>query len=292
MSMMMLRASKGTMNAYRLLLIAATAFLLLSCKSNSEQNDLELVWADEFDCERHLSSNHWGYEEGFVRNRELQWYQRDNAYCNDGVLVLEAKRELVHNDTFDANSDNWRQRRRYAQFSSASVTTKGKHDWLYGVFEVRAKIKAEHGLWPAIWFLGAEGDWPSNGEIDLMEYYRGMILANVAWADKGRFRAIWDSRKIPISDFDDPKWEQKFHVWKMEWTESSIKLFVDDELLNEVSLKDTINQSHSQIVNPFHKPQYLRLNLAVGGQQGGSVSHTEFPSQFLIDYVRVYQKKP
>lgn len=263
---------------------------IYGCQSSSAPEGYELVWADEFDCESRLSETDWGYETGFVRNREAQWYQPDNAYCQDGYLVLEAKRQQVLNPDFEPDSHNWRKQTQYAEFTSASVNTKGKHSWQYGVFEIRAKILAEQGLWPAIWFLGIEGQWPSNGEIDLMEYYRDTILANVAWADKGQYKAIWNAKKYPMSNFDDPNWDQKFHTWKMQWDKDFIRLYLDEELLNEVSLTDTINRSDSHIINPFHQPHYLLLNLAVGGQQGGDISQTRFPSKYLIDYVRVYQR--
>lgn len=272
----------------QIIAIAGLSITLVACSITNR--GYELVWADEFNCEHRLSDASWGYENGFVRNEELQWYQEDNAYCKDGMLVIEAKRESFLNPRYENGSDNWKTNREFVEITSASVNTKNKHSWQYGVFEVRAKIKTEYGLWPAIWFLGIEGEWPSNGEIDLMEYYRGMILANAAWADEGRFNAIWDDRKVPVSEFNDPNWDEKFHIWKMEWTEESIKLYLDDVLLNEVDLSTTLNRSDSPIKNPFHQPHYLLLNLAIGGKQGGSVESTQFPSKYLIDYVRVYQK--
>jgi beta-glucanase (GH16 family) len=159
--------------------------------------------------------------------------------------------------------------------------------------EVRAKIDTSMGMWPAIWTLGISKPWPSNGEIDVMEYYRvkgeATILANAAWADEGQYNAKWDNAKIPFTDFlqKDPDWPNKFHLWRMEWTEQSIKIYLDDELLNEVDLARTINPDG---FNPFHQPHYILLNLAIGGNNGGDPSATTFPKEYVVDYVKVYQK--
>ena len=147
-------------------------------------------------------------------------------------------------------------------------------------------------MWPAIWTLGITKPWPANGEIDVMEFYQvkgeKTILANAAWADETK-RANWDEAKIPFSEFlkKDPAWSEKFHIWKMEWTEDYIKLFLDGELLNEIELSKTLNPDG---FNPFHQPHYILLNLALGSN-GGDPSQTKFPKAYVVDYVRVYQQK-
>ncbi len=259
--------------------------------SKQQENIYQLVWQDEFDCVGRLNEKYWGYESGFVRNQELQWYQSDNAFCRDGLLIIEGRRESKRNPYFNPTEDDWRKSRKSIDYTSASVTTKGKLSWLYGRFEVRAKISAKAGLWPAIWFLGELGKWPSKGEIDLMEYYRGMILANAAWGASQPAKPVWDAVKIPLSEFNNPNWDKRFHIWRMDWDESSIKLYVDDKLLNEIDLTTTINPDGVNPRNPFLQPHYLILNLAIGGSQGGDPANTSFPSNYEIDYVRVYQKK-
>ena len=158
--------------------------------------------------------------------------------------------------------------------------------------EIRARIDTATGMWPAIWTLGIAKGWPANGEIDIMEYYlvKGAptILANAAWAHE-RERAAWNEATVPFAHFldKDPRWPEKFHIWKMDWTEDYIRLYLDDELLNEVDLSQTLNPDG---FNPFHQPHYILLNLAIGSN-GGDPSSTEFPRKYEIDYVRVYQKK-
>ena len=115
------------------------------------------------------------------------------------------------------------------------------------------------------------------------------MLANACWAGPRRWVGVWDDLKKPITEFNDPDWSAKFHVWCMDWDKEAIKLYVDDQLLNTIELSKTINQTPDQ-ANPFHEPHYILVNLAIGGTNGGDPSATEFPSRYEIDYVRVYQK--
>ena len=281
-------------NNLRVRCFVLLAFCLLSCLWGSThaqdvpEEPYILVWSDEFDNEGKPDSRKWTYEQGFVRNKELQWYQPENAFCENGLLVIEGRRETVPNPDYQPESDSWRKSRKEATYTSASVTTKGLHSWTYGRFEIKAKIRAQDGLWPAIWTLGANQPWPVGGEIDIMEYYRGYILANAAWA--GETETIWDNFRKPVSDFEDANWDKRFHVWKMDWTEEFIKIYVDDELLNTIDVSKTINQ-RGEVENPFKIPHFLLINLAIGGDQGGDPTGTGFPSRYEIDYVRIYQLK-
>lgn len=249
----------------------------------------ELVWADEFDRDGAPDPAKWGYERGFVRNEELQWYQPDNARVENGLLILEARRERHANPNYQSDTTDWRRRREYADYTSASVTTRGLHSWQYGRFEMRGRIDTRAGLWPAFWTLGISGSWPRNGEVDIMEFYRGLLLANVAWGSPAPGRAVWADTKTPIATFSDA-WSSAFHVWRMDWDADRIRLFVDDRELNSVDLTKTVNEDGSG-VNPLRQPHHIILNLAIGGTSGGDPSNTSFPAKFEVDYVRIYRPK-
>ncbi|MDF7825364.1 family 16 glycosylhydrolase [Pontiellaceae bacterium B12227] len=258
--------------------------------SRPTESDYKLVWSDEFNENGKPNPDNWTYEHGFVRNNELQWYQPDNASCSNGMLVIEGRREWKPNPNHKPGSNHWKIKRKGAEYTSACLKTKGLHSWQYGRFEMRAKIDVRPGLWPAFWTLGTDGPWPSNGEIDIMEYYKGHLLANVASGTRKPYTPKWNSVKTPLTDFPDD-WAEDFHVWRMDWDEEAIRLYVDDRLLNETLLKDTFNHDGDRIANPFNHPQYILLNMAIGGDNGGNPSGTEFPARFEIDYVRVYQKE-
>jgi beta-glucanase (GH16 family) len=272
------------------MMIGLLADAALADEPARQVDGYRLVWADEFDKDGSLDEKDWVYERGFVRNHEHQWYQPENATCRGGFLVIEGRREKKPNPAYEVGSRDWRRGREHIEYTSTSVMTRGKHAWKYGRFEMRARIDTRPGLWPAFWTLGTAGPWPANGEIDIMEFYRGMLLANVAWGTDRRNIARWDTVKKPIAEFKDPEWSKAFHVWRMDWDEKAIKLYVDGELLNETDLAETINGDAGRR-NPFKQEHYLLMNLAIGGDNGGDPSATEFPAKFEIDYVRVYQKE-
>jgi beta-glucanase (GH16 family) len=259
--------------------------------SPKEIPGMKLVWHDEFNDFGKPDSANWIYETGFVRNQELQWYQRDNANCADGKLTIEGKKEKIKNPFFIAGSTNWQTGREYAEYSAASIQTRGLRQWQFGRFEIRARIDTACGAWPAIWTLGISKEWPANGEIDIMEFYRikgvPILLANFAWGTSKRWVAKWDDLKKHLSDFTskDPDWTNKFHIWRMDWNKDSINLYLDGHLLNSTLLSQTLNPDG---FNPFLQPHYILLNLAIGGN-GGDPSKSTFPIRYEIDYVRVYQ---
>jgi beta-glucanase (GH16 family) len=258
-------------------------------KKMGKMEKWKLIWADEFNVNGKPNPKNWTYEQGFVRNQEDQWYQPKNARCENGYLVIEGKREKKRNPNYKAGSTDWRTSREYANYTAASLTTKNLHNWQYGRFEMRGRIDIRPGLWPAFWTLGIKGEWPGNGEIDIMEYYRGDLLANTAWGSDKRYTAQWNTVKKPVASFNDPNWAKKFHIWRMDWDEKEIRLYVDDLLLNTTKLDNTFNTDKAQL-NPFRQPHYILLNLAIGGTNGGDPAATTFPSRFEIDYVRVYQQ--
>lgn len=252
---------------------------------------MKLVWNDEFNTNGKPDPSSWRFEKGFVRNQELQWYQEDNASCRDGVLLIEGRREKLGNPGFAAGSNNWKSSREYAEYTSSSIQTRGLHQWQFGRFEIRARIDTASGSWPAIWTLGISGGWPSGGEIDIMEFYRvrgvPTILANFAWGTEKRGTAKWDGLKKPLAEFTsiDPEWTNKFHVWRMDWNKDIIRLYLDDQMLNEVLISESVNPDG---FNPFLQPHYLLLNLAIGAN-GDDPSKSPSPIKYEADWVRVYQ---
>ncbi|MFV0538774.1 MAG: family 16 glycosylhydrolase [Dysgonomonas sp.] len=271
------------------LFISLFILSLFSVNCLAQTDDYKLVWSDEFDKDGKPDDNKWNYEHGFVRNQEQQWYQPQNIHCENGLMIITGKREQIKNPNYKPKSENWKENRKYANYSSGCVLTEGRQTWLYGRFEVRAKIPAVKGAWPAIWFRGDRtlNPWPLFGEIDLLEYYRvkdvPAILANAVYG-----KQEWSTTHTPVTHFTDrdKDWESRFHIWRMDWTEDYIRLYLDDELLNEIDVIKTVNPNG---FNPFRSHQHLLINLAIG-RVGESPDETPFPIKYEIDYVRVYQK--
>lgn len=282
--------------AFILVLMVPYFLALYSCTATraksgiaKEKDGYHLVWADEFNKDGVPDTSHWKYENGFVRNEEAQWYQTENAWCQNGLLIIEGRKEVKRNPNYKAGSKDWRTNREYIGYTASSINTSGKHSWQYGRFVMRGRIDISSGLWPAWWTLGVSGRWPANGEIDIMEYYSKKLLANIASMGAGR-KAQWYSNTFPIDSLGGKTWASKFHIWRMDWDENAIALFADDILLNKVELSKLVNKDGSDI-HPFKQPHYMLLNLAIGGMNGGDPANTTFPNRFEVDYVRVYQKE-
>lgn len=255
----------------------------------------ELVWADEFNVDGPVDPECWTFEKGFVRNSEPQWYQEDNAICKDGNLVITARKERVANPKYDPESSNWMLNREYAEYTSSSIISERKVDLLYGRMEIRAKIPVSSGAWPAIWAKGypqTNGSWPACGEIDILEYYKKSIFANVAWSNASG-TAQWRTVQTPFTHFTDrdSEWADKYHVWALEWDEESIRLYLDDELLNTTAQSRTVQPvgDYCKTDYPFRTPMFILLNLALNSSDG--IDESCFPISYYVDYVRFFQKK-
>ncbi|MEO8900775.1 MAG: glycoside hydrolase family 16 protein [Polyangiaceae bacterium] len=246
----------------------------------------QLVWHDEFDVDGAPDPKNWKFEKGFVRNEEDQWYQSANASVHGGLLVIEARKETVPNPNYTGAGD-WKTTRKTAEYTSSSINTSGLQSFQYGHFEMRARIPTDAGMWPAWWTLGVSGEWPSNGEIDIMEYYQGKVLANVACGTATRYQAKWDSSTKQLSALGGATFTSQFHVWTMDWDDQNIVLSLDGMQMNTTALSAALNADGT---SPFKQKHYVLLNLALGGQNGGDESKTSFPQRYEVDYVRVFQK--
>jgi len=251
----------------------------------------KLVWSDEFDSTTCINgvpnSGNWGYEYGFVRNEELQWYQPDNAKCENGYLTITAEHldPGLPNPNYDPTSSDWRYNRQYYNYTSSSLLTQYKHSWAYGKFETLIKIDIRSGSWPAFWTLGNNIDqvgWPDCGEIDIMEFYTGKTLANFCYGNDNN-QQVWSSKTLAV----DSTWASKFHNWTMQWDSQIINLYLDNTLMNSFTVANANTQKHP---NPWAGlPLYLIANQAIGST-GGDPSKTTFPIVYQMDYVRVYQQ--
>lgn len=258
--------------------------LLLSLAACSQQKTVEkksytrLVWADEFNSPGLPDERNWNYEDGYIRNKELQFYTRrrsQNARVENGSLVITALNDSMRLDN------------KIIPITSASLITKGLHDWTYGRMEVRAKIPSSLGTWPAIWTLGANVGtvgWPACGEIDIMEhvgYMPDTLHFNVHTQKYNHAIGTGKGTRIP---YKAPY--EAFHVYAIEWFPDRIDWFFDG---NKVFTYK--NEGSGNDAWPFDKPQYIILNLAFGGAWGGTkgVDIKSLPQQMLVDYVRVYQ---
>ena len=254
--------------------------------------DWKLVWSDEFDKPGMPDPAKWNFEQGSIRNREAQYYTKnrsENARVVDGMLIIEARKEQFPNPAYDPNApEGSRHARRFAEYTSASLTTQDRANWTYGRIEVRAKLPPGKGTWPAIWTLGtnaAQVGWPACGEIDIMEFVGfdpGIIHANIHTRKYNHVKKTGKGSQITIPDCGEA-----FHVYALEWDSQALSFFVDDKKYFTYS-----NEGSGVDAWPYDAGQFLILNLAIGGDWGGAkgIDESAFPQKYYIDYVRVYQR--
>jgi beta-glucanase (GH16 family) len=233
-----------------------------------------LIWSDEFDYQGLPNSAKWSYEVGKIRNNEMQYFTEsrpENARIENGVLIIETRKEQY------LGSD----------YTSASLITKNKAMWVYGRFEIRAKLPTGRGMWPAIWMLGAnvsDVGWPSCGEIDIMEnagYAPDLIYANI---HTEAYNHLMGNNKGASALIPQPY--KDFHVYAIEWFDNRIEFFVDNHKYFTFE-----NENGGRETWPFAEKFYLIINAAFGGSWGGKLGVDDriLPQKFYIDYVRVYR---
>ncbi|HTL18531.1 MAG TPA: glycoside hydrolase family 16 protein [Patescibacteria group bacterium] len=268
--------------------------MALALVGPASAGDWKLIWSDEFDKPGLPDPARWNYEEGFIRNNEAQYYTKnrpENARIENGTLVIEARKEHFQNPSYDPNvqgKGSGRRNRQFAEYTSASLTTRGKASWKYGRIEVRAKLPPGRGTWPAIWTLGtnSQAGWPGCGEIDIMEFVGfdpGIIHANIHTRKYNHVKKTGKGDQIRVPDAGEA-----FHVYALEWTSEKLDFFVDDKKYFTYA-----NEGSGEDAWPYDKDQYLILNLAIGGAWGGAkgIDESCFPQRYYIDYVKVYQRQ-
>jgi beta-glucanase (GH16 family) len=232
------------------------------------------VFADEFNTAGALDAAKWGYEIGYVRNSEQQYYtsRPENVRAEGGNLVIEGRKEGYQG---------------YG-YTSASINTLGRFELTYGRIEVRAKLPAGKGMWPAIWMLGTnrtEAGWPACGEIDIMENVGFDPLRIHGSVHTAAYNHTIGTHKTATVAIADPSAD--FHVYAMEWSAERIHVSVDGQKYFTFA-----NEGTGARTWPFDKPQYLLINLAIGGSWGGQqgIDDARLPQRLVVDYVRVYKR--
>lgn len=241
------------------------------------------VWSDEFDRPGAPDPAKWRYDTSRNKagwyNNELQYYAADrpeNVRVEKGHLVLEARRERLADKPDFGGQD----------YASGKLVTAGIADWTYGFVEVRARLACGRGVWPAIWMLGTDGKagWPALGEIDIMEH--------VGW-DQGRVHGTIHTKAYNHAIHTQrgantllPDACTAFHTYQLDWNADRILIGVDGRAF----MRFDNDHRGDAATWPFDKPQYLILNVAVGGWGGQKgIDPAAFPARMDVDYVRVWR---
>jgi beta-glucanase (GH16 family) len=271
-----------------LLLVLSCCFFQTKAQSKShyghsktmklKNHKLKLVWSDEFNYKGLPDSTKWGYDVGTGDwgwgNNEAQYYTKanlNNVVVENGVLSIIARKEKFEGK----------------EYTSTRMVTRGKADWSFGRVEISAKLPKGRGTWPAGWMLGSNintAGWPLCGEIDIMEhvgYDPDTIVGSVHTTTYNHQKGTQKTKRIFIKN---PYTE--FHTYACEWNNDKMVF-----LLDGMPYLTVPNEHKTDKEYPFNNPQYLLLDLAIGGNWGGTkgIDESIFPVRMEVDYVRVYQ---
>ncbi|MFL6724910.1 MAG: family 16 glycosylhydrolase [Sphingomicrobium sp.] len=274
--------------SFFLLLAAQSAFTVTNSAYNGPVErpaNARLVWRDEFDGTG-LDLRKWQYDtarnkEGWY-NGERQYYslgRRKNLRVANGRLTIAAQHEKLDPTRFP----DWGGQ----DYTSARIFSKGS-GWIYGFYEVRAKLPCARGTWPAIWMLPVEmKKWPDDGEIDIMEQVGAEPNLIYATLHTKLFNHVLKTQRsaqklVPTSC-------SAFHVYQLDWRPGSIIIGIDGRGVLRV-LND---QPGGQGAWPFNTAFKMILNLAIGGDWAGAkgIADDAMPQRMEVDYVRVWQDR-
>jgi beta-glucanase (GH16 family) len=281
-------------------------------KEQSKDN-WSLVWSDEFNDDR-LDTNKWSYEidcwGGGNEERQCYTDSPDNLRIENGLLKIIARKKRSKGYAFPAHMRTTQKQKNKTsrkRFTSARIRSLGKGDWLYGRFEIRAKLPGGQGVWPAIWMLPSDkyyGTWAASGEIDIMEAVNlgtpcGSCINGIENRVLGtlHFGGEWPDNKNRGSSTEIPEDIFGFHTYALEWSDGKMKWFVDGKHYATLNSDDWETDSHLAAERPnapFDQRFHMILNLAIGGRWPESVNDTGvdksgFPKTMEVDYVRVYE---
>jgi len=253
------------------------------CTITVPERSYQLVWSDEFDGTE-LNMDNWTIEVNGNGggNNELQYYtdRSDNIRVEDGMLVIEAKKEEYENKSY----------------TSGRIITKNKQDFKYGKIEARLKVPSGVGTWPALWMLGY-GSWPRAGEIDIMEHVGYDPNTFHCALHTLNYNGMASSSGNASGELElDEACANDFHIITMEWIENEfmgydrIHVYVDGVKMKTFAETSQLQESGDW---PFNDQFFFIINLAIGGSWGGAqgIDDAMFdnPVLYKVDYLRVYQ---
>ncbi len=258
----------------------------LICVSLMSKAAETCVWHEEFNSST-LDTTYWTPEVNFVRNIEAaQIYtsRPKNLSIKEGALTLTAYHEAYENQDYKPESKDWRKNRKEAMYTSGSINSRGKVAFRYGRVEIRAKVEAGQGVWPALWMIGNNpGGWPACGEIDILEYVSQdpqLVHATLHYNKDDVYLSTTNPYQASVPVAGD------WHIYELNWTPEKIEIFYDKTLIFSYAL-DAVTSADGK--NPFREGTfYFILNLALDGW-AETPDPLDYPRSFYVDYVRLYQ---
>lgn len=236
---------------------------------NDPKQGYKLVWEDNFERDNIFSTNVWSK----IPRGKSDWSNTmsdddDLFEIKNGNLILSGKRNRKH------SKDS-------SEYITAGVFTKDKMFFEKGFIEVRCRLEAVQGSWPAIWMLPKEGKWPTGGEIDILERLN---------FDSFAYQTVHSS--YTQKEKENPKHFTTFPINPDQYNLYAVEI-LDDTLHFYINNQRTFSYPRLPDIPeqfPFGKPFYLLIDMQLGGKWVGQVKPFRKSVKMYIDYVRYYQK--
>lgn len=253
----------------------------------SDANSRVLLWKDDFNDPTSLD-RYWSSQPGFVRAESEEWntVDKSNVFIEDGLLIIEARKETTINPFYVPISSYWKNSRKEAYYSSASISTFNKISVQYGRISARIRLPKGKGLWPAFWMLGSnryKNGWPYCGEIDIIEHISNRlplhIFGSIHFADENN-KHDSKSNKYFITE----NIYNNFHEYSVEWRPHEISYLFDNKIYSKIKLNASNFESIKH--NPFQQPFFLLLTLMVGSN-ASPIDDEDLPGRVEVDWIAV-----
>lgn len=236
----------------------------------------KLVWEEDFKG-RTLDTTVWSR----IPRGTAQWQdtQSDTAsglvVLRDGMLVLRG----IVNDHQETDK---------SPYLTGGVRTQDKHAFEMGRVEVKARLQGARGAWPAIWMMAFDTKnkpWPDGGEIDIMERLNYDTLAYQTVHSHYTYTLKQGSN--PPQGSTGPIRPDEFNVYAATLYPDSVVLSINGKATLCYPRIDTDKRGQF----PFYTPQYLLIDMQLGGDWVGKVHPEDLPVEMEIDWVRHYKPK-
>lgn len=253
--------------------------LLICALARAASGSWVLSWEDDFNGTS-LNTSLWTprQNESHCEPCELELYVSSALQVSNGSLIITTAADKVVGPGGQVFN-----------YTSGWVDTKGKASQQYGKWEIRAKLppSTATGVWPAHWTLSeSSACWPTQGEIDIMEYIAGIPLVDDVFGSYRWGTACDDDKQIlPGGGYPPPPgrdWSDDFHVFSVEWNATALTFLVDGNAYE--------TKTSAEVILPT-TAHYTILNTAVAPFWPPGPGAT-YPVQHVIDYVRVWTWVP
>ena len=232
---------------------------------------MTLIWSDEFEgpANTGVDTAKWSYvtwDPGQVNNEAQKYTSRLQNVFQDGAghLVLRAL------DTPYAGN----------AYTSGRIESNGHFSFKFGRVEVSAKLPDGIGSFPGIIAMGTTGTWPQCGELAIVEQYGQDKSWFYSAANAGTAAGSGNTGNVKYAFPNATTASSDFHVYSLDWYTDHLVFQVDGIEITRTAFATS---------SPFYTvPEYLVLDLALGGNMGGTIDSSAFPMDMVVDYVRVY----